>query len=823
MNCMGKIFIALGILLSAFLTFSQNLTPTKDVNGEWGYKNDKGEWQVKPQYSEAYEFSEGLACVKAYIGGRYGYIDENGNVVIGFYYYMASKFNNGHAIVSKNCPTDYYHVNLRNEMCHNFHVIDKNGDIVIEKTDYFVCEGYHNEWLKVCRIKGSSYYNEKAIFGYINIDCNEVIPIRYQDIGDIKGNYFLAKKNDKYGVVNTNNTVLIPFIYDEICYADNDCFVCGNYVDYPKHKNMKFGVVDTTNKVIIPFKYDILMPSGGDLIMAGLGGIEKEWNDDFFSVNYHDNTKPCKFGYINMNDEIVIPFDYEFIDFFKSGTALCDDDCYNNCEYNFIKQEINEPRNNYWEIRNNSFCIDIKGRKLTPANGRSPIPYDLFVKEYVEKKINMWQKKGEFETIAQYKERMTNENRQEMIASYAKEAENVYIDENKRIVSTKSFVILGDYDADNETFMIHDKDEIFPDFLLNVPFSEAKVFKEKFGEKCITLTYAIENNFLRVVGVTATINEKKYAYKDDSSLTYSAAEISYNFDPINIEVDTHTSAKFNNQNNELNISPNKIIVGESDVDTNIPVCTTKNDNTYVLIIANENYRREEKVPFAVNDGKIFKEYCLKTLGIPEKHIKYTEDATLIDMRHEITWLKSILEVFDGKANGIVYYSGHGIPDESTGNAFILPVDGYSSDSSTGYSMDILYEELGIANARHLTFFIDACFSGAKKNDGMLLASRGVAIKTKGGRLHGNTVLFSATTSAQSAYAYQDKSHGMFTYFLLKKLKDTNGLVKYKELSEYITNKVIQTSLIENGNKQTPQVISSSNVAEEWENWSFYDK
>ena len=58
-----------------------------------------------------------------------------------------------------------------------------------------------------------------------------------------------------------------------------------------------------------------------------------------------------------------------------------------------------------------------------------------------------------------------------------------------------------------------------------------------------------------------------------------------------------------------------------DIDKEIPSGGRANNNTYCVIVANENYSDVPNVEFANRDGEIFKMYCQKTLGIPEKHIK----------------------------------------------------------------------------------------------------------------------------------------------------------------------------------------------------------
>lgn len=253
------------------------------------------------------------------------------------------------------------------------------------------------------------------------------------------------------------------------------------------------------------------------------------------------------------------------------------------------------------------------------------------------------------------------------------------------------------------------------------------------------------------------------------------------------------------------------------VDENIPETNTKNSNTFAVIIANENYQSVAPVPYALNDGKIFREYCLKTLGIPEKQIKYIPNATGNQIKAQINWLQTLAEVFSDP-HIIFYYAGHGIPDESSRTAYLLPVDGIGTDVSTGYKLDDLYAVLGKMPAENVTVFMDACFSGSKREEGMLASARGVAIKARSGMPQGNMVVFSAAQSDETAYPNNEEKHGMFTYFLLKKLQDTKGDVTLHELGEYITTNVSQQSILLNGKPQTPCVTPSASLDASWREW-----
>lgn len=255
---------------------------------------------------------------------------------------------------------------------------------------------------------------------------------------------------------------------------------------------------------------------------------------------------------------------------------------------------------------------------------------------------------------------------------------------------------------------------------------------------------------------------------------------------------------------------------ESDVDQNIPQSNKQSGNTYVLIIANEDYQFVDDVNFAAHDGEIFKEYCIKTLGIPERQIRYCANASYGVISDGVDWLKYALNNFEG-SKAIVYYCGHGIPDEKTGDAYIIPVDGKGTNTTTCYSLNTLYTTLANTKASNITYFMDACFTGANKEGSMLVAARGVAREAKKETLQGNSVVFSASSGDETAMTYPEKGHGLFTYFLLKKLQETQGNVSYSELADYINKNVKKEAFLINEKPQNPVVATSTAASSTWKN------
>lgn len=244
-----------------------------------------------------------------------------------------------------------------------------------------------------------------------------------------------------------------------------------------------------------------------------------------------------------------------------------------------------------------------------------------------------------------------------------------------------------------------------------------------------------------------------------------------------------------------------------------------NDN-YALIIGNENYRNVAKVPYARSDSFAFYLYCRYLLHIPNEQIHFSSDATLGELRRGINWLKRNMQIANGKSKVIVYYAGHGIPDEDTQSAYILPVDGTGSNVRAAYSLNSLYKTLSSIPSESVTVLLDACFSGAKREGDMLASARGVAIKVKEEKPQGNLVVVSASQGDETAYPYNEKRHGLFTYYLLEKLQESKGKITLGELSGYIKDKVRRSSIINNGKMQTPTVVTS--MSEEWKNRLFHE-
>lgn len=581
-----------------------------------------------------------------------------------------------------------------------------------------------------------------------------VIPARFEHAASFAEGVACVCLNGKFGYINVVGEVVIPYRFDSaFSFTEGLAAVT---------VNGKWGFINHAGEAVIPYRFD----------------SAKSFAEGLAPVYYNG-----KWGFVDREGVCKIPYQYENANCFSDGLASVR----RNGKSGYIDNEAK------WYDTKSTF-----------------IPkFSDYAKRFVEERINKWQLKGKYEKTAAWKERVNEQTRRQKIDELTRIAEQNYINDMKNNVAISQR--LFDYDADNENFLI--KDDNFGDLLIPVPIADAPRFEEEFYTMKRTVRYFIENDKLGLAEMTFVGgNNKKFTYNNQASLDFFITHVDYNFAAI--EIDQKAVERM--QRGEQKISYANLST-MSDIDVNIPKSKTANENTYAVIIANELYKNEQSVPYAKTDGESFRNYCINTLGITdERRIHFCTDATLNEMRQAVRFLENIGSSALGEsANIIFYYSGHGVPDDASRAAFLLPTDGSGNDPESGYPLDQLYTQLGNLPVRSVVVMLDACFSGAKRDGDMLVASRGVAIVPRSTAPSGNTIVFAATTGDETAALYPQQGHGLFTYFLLKKLQESKGECSLGELADYVSKEVNKESVLSNRRQQTPTVIASPMMNEVW--------
>jgi len=233
-----------------------------------------------------------------------------------------------------------------------------------------------------------------------------------------------------------------------------------------------------------------------------------------------------------------------------------------------------------------------------------------------------------------------------------------------------------------------------------------------------------------------------------------------------------------------------------DIEQNIPKTGRKGQNDLAVVFGIESYKKVPGASFAKRDAIWIKKYFENVLGIPEKQIyfKTDTDVTLAVLNMAFGgWLEKRIK--KNESNVFIYYAGHGAPDIQKNKAYLIPYDGdpnYAAD--TGYEMETLYDHLGKLGAASVTVFLDACFSGANRNNEMLLADARPVFMEVDASTAGNVTVFSATGGKEISSAWPEKKHGLFSYYLMKGIRgdaDANKdhQITVGELGDYVKENV----------------------------------
>ena len=263
----------------------------------------------------------------------------------------------------------------------------------------------------------------------------------------------------------------------------------------------------------------------------------------------------------------------------------------------------------------------------------------------------------------------------------------------------------------------------------------------------------------------------------------------------------------------------------SDVDKDIPLGLAVNEKRYALIIGNEDYSKyqpgldkEVNVAYAANDARVFAEYAERTLGIPKKNIIVLVDATGGQMSQALAQLKRFIEVEKGQAEVLFYYSGHGLPEESTNTPYLIPVDVSGSQPANGLALQEVYSILSAFPAKKVTVILDACFSGGARQK-ELVAMKAVKVKANVENVPSNLVVLASSSGTEASAVYLEKQHGYFTYFLLKDLKESRGNTLMKTAMERVQQNVAREAA-RIGKIQTPTFLMGPDATEKWEDWKW---
>lgn len=193
---------------------------------KWGIANLQDDWVLNPEYDYIHDFyQEDLAMINK--GKKYGLIDKAGNIVVPIKYdrvyyqdsLIAARLGKWGA-VDKQGRTIIPHI-------YDDMSFPNNDRIPVKKQGKWGYINYKNELVipyqfDYCSMF-SNYYSQpytasvriNKLEGVIDLQGNFIIPCEYQSLSWVNGVY-IAKKDNKYGVLDKNGKVKHDFQYKDI-------------------------------------------------------------------------------------------------------------------------------------------------------------------------------------------------------------------------------------------------------------------------------------------------------------------------------------------------------------------------------------------------------------------------------------------------------------------------------------------------------------------------------------------------------------------------------------------------------------------------------
>lgn len=166
-------------------------------------------------------------------------------------------------------------------------------------------------------ILGIKPKEKEHLWGLVDEDFNEVITCDFDYITPICEKNVIVSKNGKYGVLNINGKIVIPFVYNGLEFLGVTMLKACT--------EGKWGLINYDNKLIIPNQYLYIgCPSEGLIAVAVQYDTNDKEDDDFYLDRRHcmKSRHNYLWGYIDYSNKIIISPDYKIARPFSDGLAI---------------------------------------------------------------------------------------------------------------------------------------------------------------------------------------------------------------------------------------------------------------------------------------------------------------------------------------------------------------------------------------------------------------------------------------------------------------------------------------------------------------------
>ena len=205
---------------------------------------------------------------------------------------------------------------------------DNYRNFFIDKTgkEVFECDGYADDFHDGLAAIGS--YNEETeefLFGFIDKTGKQVIPSRFTAVGEFKDGLCCVFEKEKAGFIDKEGNWVITGDYKAIAlyeYLEDSEPLCSTFCDglaWMCNKEGKFGYIDREGKVVIPFRYE---PGIEEIDEDEVCYSEQPVFDFHQGLARVWDKATGKYGFIDKEGNEVFPCEFDLADDVSEGAAL---------------------------------------------------------------------------------------------------------------------------------------------------------------------------------------------------------------------------------------------------------------------------------------------------------------------------------------------------------------------------------------------------------------------------------------------------------------------------------------------------------------------
>jgi hypothetical protein len=245
----------------------------------------------------------------------------------------------------------------------------------------------------------------------------------------------------------------------------------------------------------------------------------------------------------------------------------------------------------------------------------------------------------------------------------------------------------------------------------------------------------------------------------------------------------------------------------------IPAATAefKRPHTYLLSIGIGAYRDQQLSirKYAASDAELLTTYFQSLGGLPASNVRLLQDWKALRPDIDEALLDWLPAHMNKDAVVIVYFAGLATV-APTGDVYLVPYDGNTTNSSRSYPLKDLEAALSRLKAKQTLFLFDGTVT---RLGGDSRTKPGIPQWNPSGS---STVHVIATNGMGKVVEDENHRHGLFTYYLLRALRgesdiNRDGEVTLGEAIAYLNQKVLWASKTRYGQEQRPVVLPPMKV------------